>query len=84
MTTDNDGRIFREAWIAGVTKHYLGEPKAGIRRPLAGHTRLGTTGRSRRLQPNPNLRGRQRRSDRQAHSGTEGPIRRAVLDCPDP
>lgn len=24
-----DGRLFREAWIAGVTKHYPGEPKAG-------------------------------------------------------
>ncbi|KJY34974.1 hypothetical protein [Streptomyces sp. NRRL S-495] len=25
----SDGRIFREAWIAGVSKHYPGEPKAG-------------------------------------------------------
>jgi hypothetical protein len=23
------GRVFREAWIAGVTKHYPGEPKPG-------------------------------------------------------
>ncbi|WP_406449559.1 hypothetical protein OG782_10355 [Streptomyces sp. NBC_00876] len=23
----SDGRTFREAWIAGVTKHYPGEPK---------------------------------------------------------
>ncbi|MFE7639530.1 hypothetical protein ACFU7Z_36415 [Kitasatospora sp. NPDC057518] len=28
-----DGRIFREAWIAGVTKHYPGEPKAGYVAP---------------------------------------------------
>ncbi|MDV6014104.1 hypothetical protein [Haloechinothrix sp. LS1_15] len=26
MSTEK-GRIFREAWIAGVTKHYPGEPK---------------------------------------------------------
>ncbi len=26
---DEQGRIFREAWIAGVTKHYPGEPKPG-------------------------------------------------------
>lgn len=25
----NDGRIFREAWIDGVNKHYPGEPKPG-------------------------------------------------------
>ncbi|MFD4661608.1 hypothetical protein ACFWP2_39055 [Kitasatospora sp. NPDC058444] len=25
----SDGQIFREAWIAGVSKHYPGEPKAG-------------------------------------------------------
>lgn len=25
--TDEPGRIFREAWIAGVRKHYPGEPK---------------------------------------------------------
>ncbi|MFJ9517530.1 hypothetical protein ACIRPK_04545 [Kitasatospora sp. NPDC101801] len=31
MTTD--GRIFREAWIAGVAKHYPGEPKAGYIAP---------------------------------------------------
>lgn len=29
----NDGRIFREAWIAGVTKHYPGEPKPGYVTP---------------------------------------------------
>jgi len=27
------GRIFREAWIAGVRKHYAGEPKAGYITP---------------------------------------------------
>ncbi len=27
--TDEQGRIFREAWIAGVHKHYPGEPKPG-------------------------------------------------------
>ena len=27
------GRIFREAWIAGVHKHYPGEPKAGYVAP---------------------------------------------------
>ncbi|QUH02121.1 hypothetical protein HUO13_16165 [Saccharopolyspora erythraea] len=27
--SDEQGRIFREAWIAGVTKHYPGEPKPG-------------------------------------------------------
>jgi hypothetical protein len=26
-TTDEQGRIFREAWIAGVHKHFPGEPK---------------------------------------------------------
>jgi hypothetical protein len=25
--TDEPGRIFRDAWIAGVKKHYPGEPK---------------------------------------------------------
>ncbi|MFJ7212733.1 hypothetical protein [Amycolatopsis sp. NPDC098790] len=25
--SEEHGRIFREAWIAGVTKHYPGEPK---------------------------------------------------------
>jgi hypothetical protein len=25
--TDENGRIFREAWIAGVNKHYPGRPK---------------------------------------------------------
>ncbi|WP_369372342.1 hypothetical protein AB1046_03130 [Promicromonospora sp. Populi] len=28
-----NGRIFREAWIAGVTKHYPGEPKFGYITP---------------------------------------------------
>lgn len=28
-----NGRIFREAWIAGVTKHYPGEPKPGYVAP---------------------------------------------------
>ena len=27
------GRVFREAWIAGVTKHYPGEPKPGYIAP---------------------------------------------------
>jgi hypothetical protein len=27
------GRVFREAWIAGVTKHYPGEPKPGYITP---------------------------------------------------
>ncbi|MGA5699036.1 hypothetical protein [Peterkaempfera bronchialis] len=29
----NDGRYFREAWIAGVTRHYPGEPKPGYIAP---------------------------------------------------
>ncbi|MFF8292535.1 hypothetical protein ACF068_25330 [Streptomyces sp. NPDC016309] len=29
----NDGRIFREAWIDGVNKHYPGEPKPGYVTP---------------------------------------------------
>ena len=29
------GRVFREAWISGVTKHYPGEPKAGYITPWA-------------------------------------------------
>ena len=36
MTTRNrmaDGRIFREAWIAGVRKHFPGEPKSGYVTP---------------------------------------------------
>lgn len=27
------GRVFRQAWIAGVTKHYPGEPKPGYTTP---------------------------------------------------
>jgi hypothetical protein len=27
--TDELGQVFREAWIAGVRRHYPGEPKAG-------------------------------------------------------
>ncbi|MEU6231804.1 hypothetical protein [Kitasatospora sp. NPDC047058] len=30
---NEDGRIFREAWIAGVTKHFPGEPKPGYVTP---------------------------------------------------
>jgi hypothetical protein len=30
---DDRGRIFREAWIVGVRKHYPGEPKAGYVTP---------------------------------------------------
>jgi hypothetical protein len=29
----DDGQIFREAWIAGVRKHYPGEPKPGYVTP---------------------------------------------------
>jgi hypothetical protein len=29
MVSGEPGRIFREAWIAGVKKHYPGEPKSG-------------------------------------------------------
>jgi hypothetical protein len=32
MTTER-GKIFREAWITGVHKHYPGEPKAGYVAP---------------------------------------------------
>ncbi|MVO83971.1 hypothetical protein GPA10_04110 [Streptomyces sp. p1417] len=32
MQTEN-GRIFREAWIAGVRRHYPGEPKPGYVAP---------------------------------------------------
>ncbi|MFG2147501.1 hypothetical protein ACGFRG_25445 [Streptomyces sp. NPDC048696] len=32
MQSEN-GRIFREAWISGVTKHYPGEPKSGYVTP---------------------------------------------------
>jgi hypothetical protein len=31
--SDEKGRIFREAWIAGVTKYYPGEPKPGYIAP---------------------------------------------------
>lgn len=31
--SDENGRVFREAWIAGVTKHYPGEPKPGYITP---------------------------------------------------
>ncbi len=30
---NEDGRIFREAWIAGVKKHFPGEPKPGYITP---------------------------------------------------
>jgi hypothetical protein len=33
MSTAEPGRIFREAWIAGVRRHYPGEPKAGYVAP---------------------------------------------------
>ena len=29
MSPAERGRVFREAWIAGVKKHYPGEPKPG-------------------------------------------------------
>ncbi|WP_329562527.1 hypothetical protein [Kitasatospora sp. NBC_01266] len=35
MTNHDDGRLFREAWIAGVTKHFPGEPKPGYVTPWA-------------------------------------------------
>ncbi|MFF4411545.1 hypothetical protein ACFYY8_03390 [Streptosporangium sp. NPDC001559] len=31
-TTEN-GRVFREAWIAGVLRHFPGEPKPGYVTP---------------------------------------------------
>jgi hypothetical protein len=31
--SDNAGRVFRDAWIAGVTKHYPGDPKPGYIAP---------------------------------------------------
>ncbi|MFR9722855.1 hypothetical protein ACL02R_05700 [Streptomyces sp. MS19] len=31
--TEEAGRVFREAWIAGVRKHYPGEPKPGYVTP---------------------------------------------------
>jgi hypothetical protein len=33
LLSNEQGRIFREAWIAGVTKHYPGEPKPGYIAP---------------------------------------------------
>ncbi|MFD0813498.1 hypothetical protein ACFQ05_26275 [Amycolatopsis umgeniensis] len=33
MQQNDRGRVFREAWIAGVTKHYPGEPKPGYITP---------------------------------------------------
>ena len=33
MVSDEPGRIFREAWITGVKKHYPGEPKPGYVAP---------------------------------------------------
>ncbi|MEU3622517.1 hypothetical protein BS329_03800 [Amycolatopsis coloradensis] len=35
MQQNDRGRVFREAWIAGVTKHYPGEPKPGYITPWA-------------------------------------------------
>jgi hypothetical protein len=31
--TEENGRVFREAWIAGVVKYYPGEPKPGYIAP---------------------------------------------------
>lgn len=31
--SDESGRVFREAWIAGVRRHYPGEPKPGYVTP---------------------------------------------------
>lgn len=33
MQIDEPGRVFREAWIAGVRKHFPGEPKPGYVAP---------------------------------------------------
>ncbi len=33
MQVEEAGRVFREAWIAGVRKHYPGEPKPGYVTP---------------------------------------------------
>ncbi|MFI6678736.1 hypothetical protein [Kribbella sp. NPDC050470] len=33
LLSNEQGRIFREAWIAGVTKHYPGAPKPGYVAP---------------------------------------------------
>ncbi|MEO3776184.1 hypothetical protein ABGB16_04855 [Micromonospora sp. B11E3] len=33
MQIEESGRVFREAWIAGVRKHYPGEPKPGYVTP---------------------------------------------------
>jgi hypothetical protein len=32
-TANEQGRVFREAWIAGVTKYFPGEPKPGYVTP---------------------------------------------------
>jgi hypothetical protein len=34
--TDEQGRIFRDAWISGVKKHYPGEPKPSYIAPWEG------------------------------------------------
>ncbi len=31
--SDEPGRVFRDAWIAGVTRHYPGQPKPGYLTP---------------------------------------------------
>jgi hypothetical protein len=33
MVPNRQGRIFREDWIAGVKKHFPGEPKSGYITP---------------------------------------------------
>jgi hypothetical protein len=33
MSQTEGGRVFREAWIAGVKKHFPGEPKPGYIAP---------------------------------------------------
>lgn len=35
IATEDNGRIFRDAWIAGVRKHFPGEPRAGYVAPWA-------------------------------------------------
>ena len=35
MTSKEPGEVFREAWIAGVSAHYPGEPKPGYITPWA-------------------------------------------------
>jgi hypothetical protein len=76
------GRVFREAWIAGVKAHYPGEPKLATSRP--GTRRRTGSGRAPR--PSTSRSGVCRavgRQHGQAQSRAEGPVRDPVLDRPD-